>query len=250
MKGINGQPYVDCEPFLDIKGLQDIELEIATGIALSKMKSGIYGPGIVNSEKYGNYLSMKQEIEQNPELIEKYRWNEMTQEQKRLFLKLYKKLYSPNNSVYLREATNVNSLKTYLEKWNPELYPWNDNITHFPKLIKWLDSLTGTVFEKYGRVIFFIHEHDCELLVHRDGTAYRPHNNEFIWINPLGAKSFFVYDEDTGDKHHVPCRAAFFNDLDMHGGDPKPHMTWTLRVDGIFTEEFKKKLKIDQLSHY
>lgn len=250
MKGINGNAYISADDFLDLSYLKNIELEICIGLALSEQKAGIYGPGIVEHEKYGNYLSYANQIESNPVLLEKYKWNSMNQNQKRNFLKLYKKLYSPNNSVYIKDCKDYTSLQSYLEKSNENFYKWNSNIQYFPNLKIWLDKLIGDVFTGIGRTMFFLHEHDCQLLIHRDGTAYRPHKNEFLWINPTESKSFFIYNEDTKEKHYVKSKSAFFNDLDMHGGDPNPTMTWTLRIDGIFTENFRKKLKIDQLLNY
>jgi hypothetical protein len=86
--------------------------------------------------------------------------------------------------------------------------------------------------------------------LHRDGIAQVPHKNEFIWINPTGIKKFYVYNEDTQERHDVNSPAIFFNDLDMHGGDTNECMTWSLRIDGVFTDEFKQKLGIDNLPTY
>lgn len=250
MLGIDNKPFIDCSDFIDLQSLIDLEVEICTGIALSEIKSGIYGPGIVNAEKYGNFLFLSKMIDSDSKLKKDYRWEDMSQEQRRLFLKLYKKLYSPNNSVYLKDTENYTSLQAYLEKWNSTLYTYNNNIKYFPNLKKWLDNLIGNVFEEFGRTLFFIHEHDCELLTHRDGTKQRPHRNEFLWINPTGIKSFFIYNENTTERHYVTSKAVFFNDLDMHGGDKNDIMTWTLRIDGVFTEEFRKLLKIDHIQMY
>jgi hypothetical protein len=63
-------------------------------------------------------------------------------------------------------------------------------------------------------------------------------------------KTFYVYNEDTKEKHIVDSPAAFFNDLDMHGGEVCQSMTWSLRIDGVFSEEFRKKLEIDNIKIY
>jgi len=250
MLGIDNKPYIDCSEFLDLQTLIDLEIEICSGLALSNIKSGIYGPGIVNAEKYGNYLFMSKEIDNKPELHDEYRWKRMNQEQKRLFLKLYKNLYSPNNSVYLKDSIDYTSLQAYLKKGSSDYYKYCDNIIHFPRLKIWLENLVNEVFEEFGRTLFFIHEHDCELLIHRDGTQQRPHKNEFLWINPMGVKSFFIYDEINDKKHYVNCKAAFFNDLDMHGGERNDSMTWTLRIDGVFTNSFREKIGINHINMY
>ena len=77
-----------------------------------------------------------------------------------------------------------------------------------------------------------------------------PHKSEFIWINPMGLKKFYIYDEDKNIRHDVTSKAVFFNDLDMHGGEPNSQMTWTLRIDGVFTQQFKEKLGITHLKNY
>jgi hypothetical protein len=250
MKGIGEFPFIDASPFVDIDGLLDLNAEICSGIAKSQHIAGIYGPGIVNSSRYGNFLHMQKEIESDPNLVKEYKWDQMNLNQKRLFCKLYKNLYSPNTSVYLKEAIDHTNLQVYLEKANDKFYTYNDNIQFFPNVQKWLESLIGDVFTQFGRTLFFVHEHDCELLTHRDGTKYRPHKNEFLWINPTGIKNFFIYDEDREEKHYVKSRCAFFNDLDMHGGEKNSTMTWTLRIDGVFTDQFRKKLNIDQFQQY
>ena len=57
-------------------------------------------------------------------------------------------------------------------------------------------------------------------------------------------------DEDTKEKHYINTPAAFFNDLDMHGGNSCATMTWSLRIDGKFNQKFKEQLGIDKLDTY
>lgn len=250
MKGIDGRPYVDCQPHLDMAALQDMELEICSGIALSSPKAGVYGPGVKDSHKFNNFLNLKGRMSGDPREIE-YRWNKMTHDQQNVFAKLYLKLYNPSTVVYLREPKKgLDPIMAYLKKGSSDHFDWTPNSQHFPNLINWLKNLKGPVFESYGRVLFFIHEHDCKLLIHRDGLSYAPHGNEFLWFNPGGTKKFFIYDEEKDARHYVESSAAFFNDLDMHGGDPTEYASWSLRVDGRFSSEFKKNLGIDHLSFY
>jgi hypothetical protein len=250
MKGIGEKPFIDCEPHLDIKTLEDLNLEICTGIAISDIKAGVYGPGVDNAERYGNFMKMKnQMLADQTEVGE--RWRKMTHNQQNIFAKLYFHLYNPSTVCYLREpAKGADPILAYMRKGSGEAYAWTNNINNFPGLRTWLDSLIGTVFEQYGRILFFIHEHDCGLLLHRDGLKSVPHKNDFLWINPTALKKFYVYDEDTNTRHDVLSKAAFFNDLDMHGGDVTSQMTWSLRIDGVFTQQFKEKLGIEHLTEY
>jgi len=250
MNGIGGKPFIDCEAHIDIKSLEDLNLEICTGIAVSDIKAGVYGPGVANAERYGNFMKMKAQMLTNDSEIGQH-WKKMTHNQQNIFAKLYFHLYNPSTVCYLREpAKGQDPIGAYMKKGNSESYDWTRNINNFPGLKTWLDSLIGTVFEQYGRILFFIHDHDCSLLLHRDGMKSMPHRSEFLWINPMGLKKFYVYDEDTETRHDVHAKAAFFNDLDMHGGDVNSQMTWTLRIDGVFTQQFRETLGIADLTTY
>jgi hypothetical protein len=249
MKGISGKPFIDCRDFVDIQTLNDLILEICLGIATSDIKAGVYGPGVAEPEKFGNFMKLKNKMENSEEF--KSTWTKLTHNQQNIFAKLYFNLYNPSTTVYLREPKkDSNQILAYLKKSKSELFTWTKNVENFPKLKIWLDQLMGPVFEQYGRIIFFIHEHDCQLLLHRDGVAYAPHHNEFLWINPMEVKKFYIYDEDTDTRHYVDSPVVFFNDLDMHGGDVTSSMTWSLRIDGVFSEEFRRKLNLQDIKFY
>jgi hypothetical protein len=252
MKGIGNLPYVDCQQAMaeEMERLRDLNLEICHGIATGSILAGVYGPGIMESERFGNFLAMKKNL--TPELSDlQGMWNKMTHNQQNIFAKLYLKLYNPSTVVYLRQQRpGMDPILAYLRKGDENLFDWTANMDGFPNLRRWLEDVKGPIFESYGRIIFFIHEHDCKLLIHRDGMSYVPHNNEFLWLNPTRSKKFFIYDEDTGDRHHVDTGAAFFNDLDMHGGEVGESMSWSLRIDGKFSKEFKRKIGIDHLDRY
>jgi len=250
MNGIGGKPFIDCEKHIDIRSLEDLNLEICAGIAISDIKAGVYGPSVANSERYGNFLKMKSQLATNDSDIGQL-WKKMTHNQQNLFAKLYFHLYNPSSVCYLREAAKgLDHLTAHMKKGKKDHYKWTDNINNFPGLKIWLDRLIGSVFEEYGRILFFLHEHDCSLLIHRDNFLKFPHKNEFLWINPTSLKKFFIYDEDTDTRHAVHAKAAFFNDLDMHGGNVSSQMTWTLRIDGVFTQQFRETLGIADLTSY
>jgi hypothetical protein len=248
MNGIGGKPYISAEHLIDMSGIIALEKEICYGIARSEVLAGIYGPGIKDSHIYGNFLSCmhKFNIDDNISMEERKTFNSLTRNQKSLFFKLYNGLYSASTTVYLR-TFKEEGLNSYLGKSKADKTIETDNAKYFPNLMKWISALP---FAEIGRVLFFLHEHDCKLLVHRDGVKYTPHKNEFLWINPCGVKSFFIYDEEKDIEHVVDSKAVFFNDLDMHGGHPNSKLTWSLRIDGVFKDEFRRQLGIDHLTSY
>jgi hypothetical protein len=112
------------------------------------------------------------------------------------------------------------------------------------------------IFEHIGRVIFFHLEHDGLPFEHRDLDAkhgvnvVKPHRNEFIHIRPDTRNQFYIWDPETKNKYGINARAAWWNDQDWHGGNRVMTQSYSLRIDGKFTEDFRKKLGIDHLEHY
>ena len=63
-------------------------------------------------------------------------------------------------------------------------------------------------------------------------------------------KPFYVWDPDTKNKVYLNARAAWWNDQDWHGGDAIKEQSYAIRIDGKFTEEFRKLIGIDHLDTY
>lgn len=244
MTGIDDKPFIDCQSFVDISYLENNYKELCLKIAKSTIQQGVYGPGVFKEDEYGSYIKyMRKYLKEDPDMI-----TGLTRDQQNIFFKLYEGMFSASTVCYIRNFKDPASLKSYLRKSTADGTDWTDNKEIFSNLIDWIYNQLP--FTEVGRILFFIHEHNCEIPIHRDGTNYHPHTNEFLWINPRGTKKFFVYNEETGEKNYVNTPVAFFNDLDLHGGDPINSMSWSLRVDGTFTDEFRKQLKIDHLTTY
>ena len=110
--------------------------------------------------------------------------------------------------------------------------------------------------ERIGRVIFFHCDHDGIPFEHRDFDAKNgmnitfPHRNEFIHIRPNTKKAFYLWDPEKKNKVYLNTRAAWWNDQDWHGGERIMEQSYSLRIDGKFTEAFRKTLGIDHLDSY
>ena len=48
----------------------------------------------------------------------------------------------------------------------------------------------------------------------------------------------------------INSNASFWNDQDWHGGEVNAEQEYGLRIDCVFTDNFRKKLGIDKLSEY
>jgi hypothetical protein len=116
---------------------------------------------------------------------------------------------------------------------------------HFPSVIKWIKSLKGSVFKYIHGATFFLLEAGGVPYEHRDPASteedlkYLP---EFIHIKTDIDRPFYIIDPVSREKTYITTRDSWWNERDWHGGEPILKPTFTFRVDGDFTEEFKEKI--------
>lgn len=260
IRGIGGHPYINLDSFLDIDGFKSLHYKICKGFVQSKYKKegNIVEPGgcesIYDSLKFKplfmaikeyNALPEDHEIRQLGREIGE--WN--NRDEFVLFLKLALGAYDPYQFVFLK--TEAGGWESRFEEKS-----WTPDAQYFPELRAWLEKLiTDEVFEYLGRVIFFKAEHDVTMPLHRDlilpmETEYTDHRHEFIHIRPNFEKGFYVWDNEKDEQVFVESHACFFNDQDWHGGVANNKQTYSLRIDGKFTDKFREKIGIAHLDHY
>lgn len=247
MHGINSQPFIDLDTHIDIEGFKALHLESCYGLSRSYWDQGNYGPGVYEKNEYTDLFWIEADLfmKRHPDWEEISRLQFGDINEKRKYLKLRYGIYNPSHTIYLKKPNG----RDYHSIAKANANPWTDNCQHFPNVVEWIKALP---FESIGRVLYFVHEHDCDLVRHSDlkhsrdpavkYVANHPHEAEFVWIRATKDKGFYIYDETTGAKHHVTGHAAWFNSYDVHGGDPTENMTYSLRIDGVFTPEFRKLL--------
>jgi hypothetical protein len=263
--GINNKPYYDMEPYLDMETFSRLQPEIIRGFADARefAKEGTWmKPGFTfdNMSYTPNWKPIYQAMDEFMELPK----------DDPIYLggiDLFKdfKNYKQRNKFtrYLKMAMGAYDPYIYYFLW--EEGSWDDRTAprklteeaaYFPNTVKWVESLIGTVFEDIGRVIFFHCEADGIPFEHRDLDAKNgmnktfPHRNEFIHIRPNTKKAFYLWDPELKNKTYLNTRAAWWNDQDWHGGEKIMEQSYSLRIDGKFTEEFRKTLGINHLDSY
>lgn len=265
IKGINGHRYIDMEPYLDMKRFDELQPEIYRGFAEARefAKEGTWmAPGFT-------FEDMSYQYNWKPiyKAMEEFLALPDDDPIKKGGIDLYRdfKDYKVRNKFtrYLKMATGAYDPYIYYFLW--EEGDWNDRpgerqmteeSKYFPNVVDWVLKLKGPIFEHIGRVIFFHLEHDGLPFEHRDLDANNgvnvvmPHRNEFIHIRPDTRNQFYIWDPETKCKYGINTRAAWWNDVDWHGGNKVMAQTYSLRIDGKFTEEFRKKLGIDHLETY
>lgn len=246
--GIDKKPYLDLTPYIDIETLQSMHKEICFGIAKSKSSTTIYGPGLGDLNVRKSFLDLAKKYKTSLDTIDQEIFNSLDWNQRAVFFKLYEDMYNASNVVTLRDMPPEKRIENYFLKGKEEHTQFTENSKHFPKVLEWIYKIP--IFSEIGRIIFFMNEHDCTLQSHMDAPKYFPHRDEFVWINPTGKKKFWLLDPDTNEKTYVKSTAAFFNSLDWHGGDAIPNYTYSLRIDGKFTDQFRQQVGIAHLETY
>lgn len=244
-RGVNGQHFVDMEPYLDTSKFAELHMEIVLGLSYVDKFDLSFITGEIPPERRDDYAGMylESEILSNLDRFDKngeHRRNmkDMTVQQRRRYCYLALGALSPwYGTCYLKR--NDFSKKTV----QPEVDIWTKDSQYFPKLISYIESLKGTIFSEIGRVMFFISYPLNPVVVHRDYSQTRHKDHCINFFFNKGRPSF-IYDERSEKRYYLApdCRAYFFNNRDFHGVDAESEMRYTLRVDGTFTPSFSEKL--------
>jgi hypothetical protein len=269
IKGINGVPYIDLDKYLDINSFKNLHPEICRGFAEARefAKEGTWivpGFNIKETSYIADWKPIYQAFDEYQQLPEEH---PIKVEGKKIYPKDFKD-YKQRNlfTRYLKTALGANDPYIYYFLW--EEGDWfSRNATrerteiqkYFPGVTKWVESLIDqNIISQIGRVIFFLCDHNGRAFEHRDLVAstdgnipgYTAHRNEFIHIRPRTKRGFYLWDADQEKKIYINSYSAFWNDQDWHGGEVSAEQEYGMRVDCVFTDEFRKKLKIDHISSY
>ena len=246
MLGIGGQPYLDLTPHLDLRPLVALNDEIAFGLAMADPPRTETGKLRWEGETRTDVATMTEELWATGTPQQKQKLQKLVAAARGAFDKayLYTQLvhggYTGSYSLILRRNTKGYHFK------NDETGSYSvPECRLFPGLMAYIETLP---FASIGSIAIYMTENDCVVPIHRDfAKAQSERANEFIWFSPQLKKRFFIFDEANREKYYVKSRAILFNELDFHGVDALPETTVSIRVDGRFTPEFRRRIGIDDL---
>jgi hypothetical protein len=88
------------------------------------------------------------------------------------------------------------------------------------------------MYDGEGRAVSAHKDHDSPELCH-----------EFIWFRTNLRKPFYMLDPGTGERLDVAGHAAWFDTVNQfHGADPTGELSFSIRVDGRFSDAFREQI--------
>lgn len=226
--GINGSPFVNFTSHCSFD-FEKMNEEICIGLAttdLTKlpMVSGVIPPKIREREIDGEFETS---------VIKNYTGDKnilanMSSMEKRKYLFFKHKSVVPWYFI-LDLKPNVFQTKTQ------DLYPWEDIVSKFTYTKKCIEELP---FKEIGRVVIYGSWPESRVPCHRDKAPSTDFDNH-INFNPGGYRPVYVYDSVNDKKIFLPTdhKLYAYNTSDYHGVDPLSYFSYTVRVDGVYSEE-------------
>jgi hypothetical protein len=127
----------------------------------------------------------------------------------------------------------------YLDLDRPEVWERSPAAAEFAPLMDFLATLP---FESTARmIIIYDNEGNC-VPAHRDHTESEV-CNEFIWMRTNFDKVFYLLNPASGEKLAVDSHTAWFDTVNQfHGAEASDGLTFSIRVDGVFSDDFRRQI--------
>jgi hypothetical protein len=122
------------------------------------------------------------------------------------------------------------------EIWHP-----TEAAAEFTLLMEFIYTLP---FKSTGRMLIMYDNAARPVSAHRDHIEPEI-CHEFIWFRTNLRKPFFMLNEETGEKKYVDGYSAWFDTVNQfHGSDGLDELSFSIRVDGHFTDEFRSRIPV------
>ncbi len=127
----------------------------------------------------------------------------------------------------------------YYDLDRTDLWHATEEAAEFAELMDFIATLP---FKSTGRMIIMYDDGGRAVSAHRDhDSAELCH--EFIWFRTNTGKPFYMLNPDTGEKSYVRSSSAWFDTVNQyHGADACGGLSFSIRVDGVFTDAFRAQI--------
>jgi hypothetical protein len=138
--------------------------------------------------------------------------------------------------IYLAQSELPDS---YFDLDRPGVWRPTDASTEFSLLMDFIATLP---FKSTGRMLIMYDDEPREVPAHRDHTETEV-LHDFVWFRTNLNKPFYVLNYITGERQDVSGYSAWFDTVNQfHGSGAADGLAFSIRVDGIFSDEFKEKI--------
>jgi hypothetical protein len=127
----------------------------------------------------------------------------------------------------------------YLDLDRPDVWEPSPAAAEFAPL---MDFLATMPFASTARMIVIYDNEGNAVPAHRDHMESDV-CNEFIWMRTNFDKRFYLMNCDTGEKRYVDSHTAWFDTVNQyHGAEASDGLTFSIRVDGVFSDAFRSQI--------
>jgi hypothetical protein len=140
--------------------------------------------------------------------------------------------------IYLAQSSRPDS---YFDLDNTNIWEPTGATSEFSLLMDFIATLP---FKATGRMLIMYDDVQRVVPAHRDHTETEV-CHEFIWFRTNLNKPFYMFNHRTNEKRYVESFSAWFDTVNQfHGTDAGAGLTFSIRVDGIFTDEFRRRIPV------
>lgn len=127
----------------------------------------------------------------------------------------------------------------YYDLDRTELWEPSEEAAEFAPLMDFIATLP---FKATGRMLIMYDDSGRAVSAHKDhDSADLCH--EFIWFRTNFAKPFYMLNPENGEKLYVTSHSAWFDTVNQfHGADANGGLSFSIRVDGVFTDQFRSQI--------
>jgi hypothetical protein len=129
--------------------------------------------------------------------------------------------------------------ENYYDLDRPDLWEPGPDAEEFSELMAFIETLP---FKARGRMIIMYDDSGRAVTAHRDHDSVEL-CHEFIWFRTNLGKPFYMLDPRLGERRYVRSHAAWFDTVNQyHGADATCGLSFSIRVDGVFSDDFRSKI--------
>jgi hypothetical protein len=141
--------------------------------------------------------------------------------------------------VYLAHSSRGHGLEAYYDLDDTEVWQPSAEAAEFSELMDFLATLP---FAATGRMLIIYDDSGREVPAHRDHDSQEL-CHEFIWLRTNFDKPFYMLDPATREKRYVSSHSAWFDTVNQfHGADATGGLSFSIRVDGRFSDDFRRAI--------